>query len=113
MNLARNLCVAALIGVTQLLCPLSALAATAAATPPPPPPPPPPPAVGYLPPPQVVCAVDRQRLCGNVEPGYGRVEACLTYYLNSVSVECRGYLENKQAARRAAGKEFEPEPAAE
>lgn len=111
MNLARKFCVAVLFGMTPLLCPTSVLAATAAATPPPPPPPPP--AVGYLPPPQVVCAVDRQRLCGNVEPGYGRVEACLNYFLNDVSVECRTYLENTRAARRAAGREFEPEPAAE
>lgn len=112
MNLSRNLSVFALVGMTQLFCLGSAFAATAGATPPPPPPPPPP-AVGYLPPPQVVCAIDRQRLCGNVEPGYGRVESCLTYYLGAVSVECRAYLENKQAARRAAGKEFEPEPSAE
>ena len=71
------------------------------------------PAVGWLPPPQVVCAADRQRFCAEVSPGYARVEECLYSHLGELRGECRVYLENKRAARRAAGKEFDPEPAAE
>lgn len=68
---------------------------------------------GYLPPPQVVCAEDRQKYCSKVEPGYARVEACLRANINKVLPACKTYLENKAAARKAAGKENEPEPAAE
>jgi len=85
----------------------AALAATATAPPPPPPP------VGWLPPPQVVCAQDRETFCREVTPGYGRVETCLAAHLGELRPECRIYLENKRAARQAAGKEFDPEPAAE
>lgn len=70
-------------------------------------------ALGYLPPPQVVCTEDRMKFCPKVEPGYARVEACLRANIDKVVPACRTYLENKAAARKAAGKEKEPEPAAE
>ena len=67
------------------------------------PPPAPVPAVGFLPPPQTVCAEDRQKFCSNVEAGYARVDTCLRAYKNRLAPACKTFLDNVQAAKAAAG----------
>jgi hypothetical protein len=46
------------------------------------------------------CAADYQALCSNVQPGGGRILACLRQNADKVSPACKQALANAQAARR-------------
>ena len=42
------------------------------------------------------CKADYKRLCGNVKPGQGRLQACLKQHKDEVSPECKAFLETKK-----------------
>jgi hypothetical protein len=48
------------------------------------------------------CKKDVQRLCGDVKPGDGRIQACLKAHKDEISQECRDSLE--AAAEKVRGK---------
>ena len=41
------------------------------------------------------CKADFQKLCGDVKPGEGRIQACLKEHKDDISQECRAFLEAK------------------
>lgn len=41
------------------------------------------------------CKADFDRLCGDVQPGQGRIHACLMKHKEEISPECRAFLEEK------------------
>lgn len=47
------------------------------------------------------CAADVKALCADVEPGGGRIGACLRKNSAKLSVECKTALEQRRAARQA------------
>ena len=42
------------------------------------------------------CKADYKRLCGNVKPGQGRLQACLKQHKDEISPECKAFLETKK-----------------
>ena len=42
------------------------------------------------------CKADYEKLCGNVKPGEGRIQACLKQHKDEVSPECKAFLETKK-----------------
>ena len=49
-----------------------------------------------------VCRGDYTRLCSTVQPGGGRVLACLQQHLAELSAECRGVIPRAEALRSKA-----------
>ena len=47
------------------------------------------------------CKADFERLCGNVKPGQGRIQACLKQHKDEISPECKAFLQHKKEEIRA------------
>lgn len=45
-----------------------------------------------------VCEADKAKFCGDIEPGDGRLVACMVEHEKDLSEECRGVLGRKKAA---------------
>ncbi len=41
------------------------------------------------------CKADLERLCGDVQPGQGRIQACLKEHKDELSAECKAFIEVK------------------
>jgi len=47
------------------------------------------------------CKADLERLCGNVKPGEGRIQACLKAHEDEISPGCKAFVETKKGEIRA------------
>ncbi len=47
------------------------------------------------------CAADIKKLCGSVQPGEGRIRACIQEHLGELSEGCQARLERAKAVREA------------
>jgi hypothetical protein len=54
------------------------------------------------PPPRVACKAEFEKLCPGVQPGKGRVMACLKQYEAQLSAPCQDAIAKAQAKRAAA-----------